>query len=187
MKTQFKLPTTSFSVGQNKRNSTHTSNYGNVKQTVFSSLSILALFVLTFFIATPSFSQQKETPPRKIDQQELQERTKKGRTIKGIVVENAESLPGVTVQLKGTNRGTETNENGIFEFPLPLINGDVLVFSFLGLETQEVSITSKTTFLRVTMKEDSEILELIVLDAPQTSQLYKSKKSKFKKKQKSKE
>lgn len=184
MKTQFKLPTPSFSTGYNTRNFTHTTE--NVSQTVSKRLSILVLFVLTFVIATPSFSQQKEIPPRKIDQQEMQERTKKGRTIKGIVVENGEALPGVTVQLKGTNRGIETNENGIFEFPVPLMNGDVLAFSFLGLQTQDVTITSKTTFLRVTMKEDSEVLELIVLDEPQTNRLYKSKKSKFKKK-KSKE
>lgn len=168
-------------VGRNKRNSSQTT-YGNAQQTVSKSLRILALSALTFFMAMPSFAQKKETPLRKIDQQEMQQRTEKGRTIKGIVVENSEALPGVNVQLKGTLRGVETNDNGMFEFPVPLMNGDVLVFSFLGLQTQEVTITSKTTFLRVTMKEDSEVLELIVLDEPQTNQLYKSKKSKFKKK-----
>lgn len=171
MKTQFKLPTKSLSFGKNNRKIT-------------KSVGVLALFVLTFLVAAPSFAQEKETPPRKISKQEMQQRTQKGRTIKGIVVENSEALPGVTVQLKGTSRGVETNENGIFEFPIPLMNGDKLVFSFLGLETQEVAITSKTTFLRVTMKEGSEVLELIVLDEPQTNQLFKSKKSAFKKKKK---
>jgi hypothetical protein len=183
MKTQFKSSVTS-SLGLKKRHIT-VATHRNETQTASRLVRILSLFVLTFLVAASSYSQEKETEPRKIDAQEMQQRSEKGRTLKGIVVENGESLPGVTVQLKGTRKGTETNENGIFQFPIPLMNGDVLVFSFLGMETKEVTITSKTTYLRVTMKEDSEVLELIVLDAPQTSQLYKSKKSAFKKKKKS--
>ena len=183
MKTQFKSSVTSH-LGLKKRYTTDTT-HRNETRIASRLVRIFALFVLTLLVTAPSFSQEKEPEFRKIDAQEMQQRTQKGRILKGIVVENGEALPGVTVQLKGTRRGTETNENGIFQFPLNLMNGDVLVFSFLGMETQEVTITSKTTFLRVTMKEDSEVLELIVLDAPQTSQLYKSKKSAFKKKKKS--
>ena len=178
MKTQFKLPTKSFFSGQEKRNTTVSNR--NERQISSRFLSVLTLFLLAFFLATPMSAQQKDK--RTIDKKELEQRSQKGRIIKGIVVENGEALPGVSVELKDTRRGTETNENGIFEFPLALLNGDVLVFKFLGLKTKEVTITSKTTFMRVTMVEDSEVLELIVLDAPQTNQLYKSKKSKFKKK-----
>lgn len=178
MKALLKQSATSSFLGQEKRNMTD-SSYRNENHSLSRAVSILALFIITFLVATPSFAQEKA---RKINQQELQQRSQKGRIIKGIVVENTEALPGVTVQLKGTKRGTETNENGLFEFPLALLNGDVLVFKFLGMKTKEVMVTAKTTFMRVTMEEDSETLEIIVLDAPQTNQLHKSKKSAFKKK-----
>ncbi len=47
-----------------------------------------------------------------------------------------ESLPGVSIAIKGTNRGTTTNANG--EFSLPEVkNGDVLVTSYIGYLTEE--------------------------------------------------
>lgn len=143
--------------------------------------SLLALFLM-IFIAAPSFSQ--ETKKRKIDKQELELRKSKGKIYKGIVTDQSEALPGANIILKGTNRGTNTDFDGNFEFPLQLIAGDILVFEYVGFKTVEVKITAQTKFIRVKMEEDSEILELIVLDEPQTKKLHKSKKSAFKKKKK---
>ncbi|WP_143307050.1 SusC/RagA family TonB-linked outer membrane protein [Chitinophaga vietnamensis] len=47
-------------------------------------------------------------------------------------------LPGVTVQVAGTNRGTSTDANGHFE--LDAKEGDVLVFSFIGFTQQRVTV-----------------------------------------------
>jgi len=59
--------------------------------------------------------------------------------------ENA-PLEGVTVQLRGTNISTATNANGIFSLDIPAQGAKTLVFSYVGLETQEVTIAGSKTF-----------------------------------------
>src|SRR5207249_2556492 len=52
-------------------------------------------------------------------------------------------LAGVTVQVKGVNRFTTTSSDGVFTIEAPE-NAKTLVFSYTGMETQEVSIAGKT-------------------------------------------
>ena len=53
-------------------------------------------------------------------------------------------LPGVNVILKGTTSGTSTDADGRFEFPERLKEGDVLVFTFIGYKSQELTINKKS-------------------------------------------
>ena len=53
---------------------------------------------------------------------------------------SGEQLPGVTVMIKGTTLGTVTNDQGVFQLSIPEPVGKVLVFSFIGMATQEVKI-----------------------------------------------
>jgi hypothetical protein len=68
------------------------------------------------------------------------------KTVKGVVsqAEDGEKLAGVHIQLKGTSFGTITDAGGKFTFPQQLKVQDVLVFSFVGLKTQEFTITETT-------------------------------------------
>lgn len=68
--------------------------------------------------------------------------------VKGTVFyrDDKEPLPGVNVVVKGTTIGTVTDMDGKFEFKEPLNTGDVLVFSFIGLVTEEVKISNKLSF-----------------------------------------
>lgn len=63
-------------------------------------------------------------------------------TVKGVVKSREDKmiLPGVNVVLKGSNIGTMTDADGYFEFPKKLKEGDVLVFSFLGLASKEFKV-----------------------------------------------
>ncbi|MEQ1585068.1 MAG: von Willebrand factor type A domain-containing protein [Cyclobacteriaceae bacterium] len=63
------------------------------------------------------------------------------RTITGKVTlaDDGSSLPGVNVILKGTSKGTVTDYQGNYILPVPA-KGGTLVFSFVGLVTQEVAI-----------------------------------------------
>jgi len=62
--------------------------------------------------------------------------------VKGYVTnENGESLPGVSIVLKGTGKGTVTGISGDFELDVPDEDA-VLVFSFIGYSTQEVKVAS---------------------------------------------
>jgi TonB-linked SusC/RagA family outer membrane protein len=64
--------------------------------------------------------------------------------ITGSVIDNTGSpMPGVTVVVKGTTLGTVTDENGQFGINVPEAN-QVLVFSFVGFETQEIDIAGKS-------------------------------------------
>jgi TonB-linked SusC/RagA family outer membrane protein len=69
-------------------------------------------------------------------------------------------LPGVTVVIKGTTKGTITNADG--DYSLTDIPDDAtLVFSFVGMRTQEVIVAGKT-IINVTMKEETIGLEEVV-------------------------
>lgn len=55
---------------------------------------------------------------------------------------NNEFLPGVSIQIKGTSEGTITDIDGRFTLRVPDLR-TVLVFSFVGMETQEVDINGR--------------------------------------------
>ncbi len=85
------------------------------------------------------------------------------RVISGIVTsaEDGSPLPGVTVSVKGTTSGAITNVNGNFQIDV-LDDSDILVFSFVGLATQEMSVGSQNQ-LDVVMESDLlEIDEVVV-------------------------
>ncbi len=97
-----------------------------------------------------------------------------GRTIKGIISNDQGPLESASVVLKGTSKGTSTNAKGEFTFPKPLNTGDVLVITFLGFETQEVTIKDNLNFLKLALTEDLiEFTGALNSDNP-----YKSKRSK---------
>ncbi len=80
--------------------------------------------------------------------------------IKGTVTDaNGEPLVGVNVVVKGTTVGAITDLDGAFS-----VNGkkgDVVVFTYIGMVTQEV--TFQGTPLRVVMRDDSQALEEVVV------------------------
>ncbi|MEK6782987.1 MAG: SusC/RagA family TonB-linked outer membrane protein [Bacteroidota bacterium] len=68
------------------------------------------------------------------------------RVVSGKVTsaEDASSLPGVNVVLKGTTNGTVTDADGNYKLNVPAAGGS-LVFSFIGLQTSEVVIGDRST------------------------------------------
>ncbi|GAB3166554.1 SusC/RagA family TonB-linked outer membrane protein [Telluribacter humicola] len=84
------------------------------------------------------------------------------KTIRGRVTdETGAGLPGVSVVLKGTQRGTTTNTEGRFELLVPEQNA-VLVFSFVGYSSQEVPVGSQST-LSVSLEPENKALNEIVV------------------------
>ncbi|WP_019539283.1 SusC/RagA family TonB-linked outer membrane protein [Proteiniphilum acetatigenes] len=82
--------------------------------------------------------------------------------ISGIVKDsNNEPLIGVNVIVKGTQQGTVTNTEGEFTLTAPNTNA-VIEFSYIGFQTQELSLNGQT-YLNVIMREDSELLEEVVV------------------------
>ena len=76
--------------------------------------------------------------------------------------EKKQPLPGVTVIVKGLTLGTATDTKGAFSLTLPKAENISLLFSFIGMETQEVKYTGQDT-LRVVMKESAEQLDEVIV------------------------
>ena len=98
--------------------------------------------------------------------------------VKGNVSDENGPLPGANIILKGSRIGTSSDFNGNFEFTQKLKKGDVLIFSFVGLETQLVTIENQDSVANITLKLDSTIEEIIVVGKIATKKVYSSKKNK---------
>ena len=98
-----------------------------------------------------------------IIREKLDKSASKTMSVKGRVFDSqGASLPGVTVVVKGTTLGTSTDTEGRFELDLPAQDNLRLLFSFIGMESQELVYTGQEE-LDVVMKEDLvEIDEVVV-------------------------
>ncbi len=86
------------------------------------------------------------------------------KTISGTVSsDNGSGLPGVTVLVKGTTNGTVTDVNGKYSLQVKT-SATTLVFSFVGMKTQEIAIDGKTT-INVVMKASALSLSQVVVTA----------------------
>ncbi len=84
------------------------------------------------------------------------------RTISGTVSEESGALPGVSVLIKGTKTGTETDFNG--KYSIKAKTGDVLIFRYIGYKTAEMKITSSNT-IDVSLKSDDNTLDEVIIVA----------------------
>ena len=78
-----------------------------------------------------------------------------------ITSDEGEQLPGVNVLVKGSNIGTVTDINGFYRLNVPS-ESSVLVFSFIGYQTQEITVGTRTV-IDVTMATDVQALEEVVV------------------------
>lgn len=100
-----------------------------------------------------------ELPVKKVEQER--------KTIKGIVTDKeGNTLPGVSVIIKGTTNGTATDIDGNYSIQF---DGDaaVLVFSFVGMISQEI-VYSGQVIQNVSLTEDAEMMSEVVVTGYQT-------------------
>ena len=84
------------------------------------------------------------------------------REITGIVVDiEGNPIPGVSVVIKGTTLGTATDIDGSYRLAIPE-GSNVIVFSFIGFQSQEIQITGQRN-QNVVLREDSQQLEDVVI------------------------
>ncbi len=104
-------------------------------------------------------SQGFVSPLAEVSQDEMISR----KTIQGKVTDADDDLPipGVNVLVKGTTIGTVTDLNGDYEISIP-INQNDLIFSYIGMETKEVS-SDKTDDVNVQLSADVSALSEVVV------------------------
>ena len=76
-------------------------------------------------------------------------------------------LPGVTVLIKGTSQGTTSDLNGKYSLAAP--SDAILVFSFVGMQTQEIPVNNKRVINVKLSDQDVALGELVVVGYSTTS------------------
>ena len=82
--------------------------------------------------------------------------------VKGVVTsaDDGQPIPGATVVVKGKTTGIITNLDGVYSLKVP--GNATLIFSFVGLKTQEVAVNNKTT-INVVLASATEAIEEVVV------------------------
>ena len=125
-----------------KRIDTQSNNVLRSFKILTMSLMILVTFTSQLYAApNVSITQQKE--------------------IKGTVTgADKTPLPGVNIQIVGTTNGTQTDFDG--NYTIKANTGDVLQFTFIGMETKTVTVGDNTT-INVIMQESANALDEVVV------------------------
>ncbi|EAR11671.1 putative outer membrane protein, probably involved in nutrient binding [Polaribacter irgensii 23-P] len=84
------------------------------------------------------------------------------KTVSGTVSDESGTLPGVSVVIKGTSVGTQTDFNG--KYTIKTKQGDILSFSYMGYKTIEQSVITSNT-MNISMVQDANLLDEIVVTA----------------------
>lgn len=127
---------------------------------ILNSIKHLCFGVIKFAILCTyigSFCAYGNTHAPSMVKVSLQEKEIEGK----VTDANSLPLPGITILVKGSNKGTQTDFDG--NYKINAKTGDVLVFSYLGMKTEERTVSSSNT-INVEMSNDTEELaEIVVL------------------------
>lgn len=81
--------------------------------------------------------------------------------VTGVVTDAQGPLPGVIITVKGSPTQTLTDQEGTYSITAEL--GEILVFQYLGYQTQEIEVTGTT--IDVVLEADSTVLDEVVINA----------------------
>ena len=76
--------------------------------------------------------------------------------------EKSSAIPGASIVLQGTTKGTTTDANGKFSLSVPR-SGAVIIVSFLGYKRQEISVGNRTNFNVQLELSTDELQEVVVV------------------------
>jgi len=148
-------------------------NISSLENNKHSKMGLLLGASALLSLSTPMLGQNKTAEIVKVEQDSEVKKelsiTKKlndSIQIKGQVLDENGGLPGVNIVVKGNSCYSQTDFDGDF-----LINTNeeeinknlILVFSFVGYETQEIEINQKTEFIKVKMEDDNALIGEIVI------------------------
>lgn len=83
-------------------------------------------------------------------------------TISGTVADESGALPGVSIIIKGSKKGVETDFDG--KYSITASNGDIFIFRYLGYKTVEKTVGNSKT-INVVLEVGGEVLDEIVVTA----------------------
>ena len=137
----------------------------NVELLSLSCIKYIGLLLITLLLAsvTMGTSVQAKTDGKRVKMLE-QSQQQKELLLRGLVTDKDGSpLPGVTIQVKGTDQGAITNVKGEYYLMIKDVEKPVLVFSYIGMETQEVAYKKGKHRINVTLQESQQLMEEVVI------------------------
>jgi len=155
MKTEFKFLFSRDDINVNKLVSVKAKNekVKNILNKIFLDMSVSFELLNKQIIIKNAPKDKEENPINLLIDQQLE--------IKGTVTDsNGTPLPGVSIIVAGTVKGTQTDFDGNYSIKSDV--GDVLEFSFIGMKTERI-IVGISTIINVQLKEDSASLEEVVV------------------------
>lgn len=141
-----------------------------------SGIGLACLSLLSISTAQAQEAKQQSESSEKKPSEMPSSKFQKDISVKGHVSEKNTPLPGVNVVLEGTTIGTQTNFDGDFVFPQKLKQGDVLIFSYIGLTTQKVVITDADSTSKIELKINMNMDSFILMGDVAVKKVYKSKR-----------
>ncbi|CAM4240083.1 Outer membrane receptor protein, Fe transport [Zobellia roscoffensis] len=150
-------------------------NVTEVLETLFEDSNIDFSFVRDQIILFPKdnpeikekieslLSKQVDKMPSVLSPQKINELIKSNVqfTVQGVVTDKGGMpIPGVTVLVKGTSKGTATDFDG--NYSIMADTGDVLSFSYIGFTSRDVAVNDQQT-MNVTLEENVDALEEVVV------------------------
>ncbi|WP_082868209.1 carboxypeptidase-like regulatory domain-containing protein [Tenacibaculum ovolyticum] len=156
----FKKNNTKNTCGQFKKQQLTTYAPKSQLKRKYNLIKAFGFALLSFFSFSTANAQKGNSSTKKNN---INIKNHQGKiTVKGNVSDETGDLPGVNILLQGTSIGAETDFDGNFTFPKALKEGDVLIFSFVGMESKKVTIqdtrSAANINLKVNMKNDSCML-----------------------------
>ena len=82
------------------------------------------------------------------------------QSVSGSVSDSDGPLPGATIVVQGTNDGVSTDFDG--NFSIQANAGDVLEISYVGFQTQLITVSANQDNISVTLVSDNELEEIVV-------------------------
>ncbi len=134
--------------------------YTQVKKYVLSLAAVMAL-------ATAG-AQENRLAFTNAPQKNLIDEVKNGIIEGRVTTTDTEPAAGVSVDLRGTGKGTTTDESGFFQLRNVKPGNYTLVVSFVGLQTREQAVVvkeSQTTQLSLSLSEDARQLQAVIIQA----------------------
>lgn len=120
----------------------------------FKQAVLMILFLICF---SPAFAER--LPVSGI--RPLKQTTQQTKRISGTVLDSrGETIPGVAIVVKGTTTGTVSDADGQFSLEVP--SDAILVVSYIGMKTEEISVGRESTFT-ITLSESNIGLEEVIV------------------------
>ena len=105
-------------------------------------IQFVGFLLLMFCISQPSFGQVQ--------------------TVRGVITSESEPVPGALVMIKGTQKGSVTDNNGNFSIDASV--GEILVVTFVGYTSKEVAVVGGQTTYNISLDlSTSDLLEVVVV------------------------